>query len=184
MLGLREVLSMAVVAGSLSSVVVGSDINHNMTTLEGKEVDLAKAYEGKVLLIVNVASRCGLTPQYDGLQALHERFAARGLVVVAVPSNDFMGQEPGTDAEIASFCSLNYGVTFPLMAKAVVRGADAHPFFAWLQADSAIPGPVTWNFAKALIGRDGRLRARFEPRVAPDDARLVAAIEAALAVEP
>lgn len=158
---------------------------HDFTlpAIDGQDRSL-KDLEGQVALVVNVASRCGLTPQYEGLQRLHDEYGSRGLAVLGFPCNQFKGQEPGTEAEIQAFCSSTYGVTFPLFAKVEVNGRGRHPLFAWLTSQSTEPegpGDVQWNFGKFLVGKDGAVRARFEPTVAPDDAALVAAIERALA---
>lgn len=148
--------------------------------IEGKDVTL-KAYEGKVLLVVNVASQCGLTPQYQALQALHEKYAAKGFTVLAFPSNDFGSQEPGSLEEIKKFCSSQYKVTFPLFDKIHVKGGEQHALYKALTGkDGAFPGDVKWNFGKFLIGRDGKPLARFEPGTTPDDAGLVKALEEAL----
>jgi glutathione peroxidase len=141
-------------------------------TADGRETSLAP-FQGKPILIVNVASACGLTPQYAGLQELHDTYGKRGLVVVGFPCNQFGGQEPGTDDDIQLFCSLNYGVTFPVFAKIDVNGERAHPLFRFLQG----PKPIEWNFAKFLIGRDGRVK-RYAPQTEPN--ALVPDIEAAL----
>jgi glutathione peroxidase len=140
-------------------------------------------HQGKVLLIVNVASKCGYTGQYAGLQALYTRFKDRGLVVIGVPSNDFLWQEPGSDAEIAQFCSRTYGVTFPMMAKVEVSGDNRHPLYWYLTRDSARPGKIGWNFTKFLIGRDGTVVERFGASTAPDDPALIAALDQALQVQ-
>jgi len=146
----------------------------------GKQSSL-KAYQGKVILIVNVASKCGLTPQYEGLEALYQKHKDAGLVVLGFPCNDFGGQEPGTMAEIQTFCKTTYKVTFPLMAKLSVKGKEQHPLYAALTGpQGAFPGDVTWNFGKFLIGRDGKPRARFEPKTKPDAPELTAAIQQAL----
>ena len=151
--------------------------------IDGKETSL-KAYAGKVLLVVNVASRCGYTRQYAGLQALQEKFASKGFSVLGIPSNDFGGQEPGTAAEIKEFCSTTYNVTFPLFEKVKVKGADQHPLFAALTGKaSPLPGEVKWNFGKFLIGKDGTLIKRWDSGTEPDSPELVAAIEAALAAK-
>lgn len=147
---------------------------------DGSDVDLAR-YRGKVLLIVNTASKCGFTPQYEGLEGLHRRFADRGFEVLGFPCNQFGGQEPGNAAEIASFCSLTYDVTFPLFAKVEVNGAAADPLFRHLK--HAAPGVlgserIKWNFTKFLVDRAGRVVRRYAPTTRPDD--LVAAIEALL----
>lgn len=151
--------------------------------IEGRPVSLAE-YRGKVLLIVNVASRCGFTSQYAGLEKLYATFRERGLVVLGFPANNFLGQEPGTEAEIREFCSLNYGVTFPLFAKLSVKGSDTHPLYAYLTSKETNPsfgGAISWNFNKFLVGRDGTVRARFGSRTRPEDRELVSAVEKALA---
>ncbi len=141
-------------------------------------VNLCDAYSGKVLLVVNTASKCGYTPQYDGLEKLHEQYEKQGLVVLGFPSNDFLGQEPGTEAEIREFCHLTYGVKFPMFEKTVVKKGHAHPFYQQLaELSGTYP---TWNFHKYLIGRDGGLIAQFSPHTAPSDPALVSAVEAAL----
>lgn len=139
-------------------------------------------YRGKVMLIVNVASRCGLTPQYEGLQALYERHKDEGLVVLGFPCNQFREQEPGTEAEILQFCQANYGVTFPIYAKIDVNGKNRAPLYRHLAGEgSPFPGDITWNFEKFLIGRDGRIIARFEPRTTPDSEEVLEAVRNALA---
>lgn len=143
-----------------------------------EQVNLCEAYEGQVVLVVNTASKCGNTPQYDGLEAMYDKYGEQGFVVLGFPSNDFMGQEPGTEEQIEEFCRLTYGVEFPMFEKTTVKGDDAHPFFVALaEASGTYP---TWNFHKYLIGRDGRLVAEFSPRTKPEDAALVAAVEQAL----
>jgi glutathione peroxidase len=140
-------------------------------------------YSGNVLLAVNVASRCGFTPQYAGLQALQDRYADRGFVVVGFPCNQFFHQEPGTAEQIQEFCSLNYGVTFPLFAKLDVKGEGQHPLYAIFSEsadDSGKAGNVSWNFEKFLVGRDGRVVRRFRSKVVPQDPRIVEAIESLL----
>ena len=150
-------------------------------SIEGQPADLS-TQRGKVLLIVNTASRCGFTPQFAGLEKLWQAYRDRGLVVVGFPSNEFGAQDPGSNAEIASFCSLNYGVSFPMMAKVKVNGADAHPLWRWLRKQA--PGllgseAIKWNFTKFLIGRDGRVIRRYAPSDAPES--IATDIEAALA---
>jgi glutathione peroxidase len=150
--------------------------------LQGGPANLAQ-YRDHALLVVNVASQCGLTPQYAGLQALAERYADRGLVVLGVPCNQFGGQEPGTAAEIAEFCQVNYGVTFPLTEKVAVNGPGRHPLYQELTgaADAeGHTGDIRWNFEKFLIAPDGSVAARFHPRVEPDAPELIAAIEKVL----
>ena len=141
-------------------------------------VNLGQAYSGKVLLIVNTASKCGNTPQYEGLEMLYEEYGDRGLVVLGFPSNDFFGQEPGTEEEIQEFCRLTYKVRFPMFEKTTVREGAAHPFFDRLAAQAGTY--PTWNFHKYLVGRDGKLIREFSPRTKPYDKDVIAAIEAAL----
>jgi glutathione peroxidase len=174
---------------------------------DGGETTLAE-HAGKVVLVVNVASKCGLTPQYDGLQALHARYKDKGLQVVGFPANEFLAQEPGTDSEIQQFCRLNYGVEFPVYAKLVVKGEGIHPLYAALTqavpeaegpsgfaAATAVaknlirsktngsrgPGDITWNFEKFILDRRGQVAARFAPDIKPEDPALVEALEAELA---
>ncbi len=139
-------------------------------------------YQGKVVLAVNTASRCGFTPQYEGLEKLHQRYRDRGLVVLGFPANDFGAQEPGSNKDIAKFCEVNYGVSFPMFGKSSVVGAGANPFFAALAAKTG--RKPQWNFHKYLIGRDGREVLSFDSRVAPDDPKLIAAVERMLQAKP
>ena len=151
--------------------------------IDGKDTTLAP-YRGRVLLIVNVASECGYTPQYAGLQALFEQYRPKGLTVLGFPCNQFGGQEPGTDAEIKQFCAANSRVTFPLFAKLEVNGANRHPLYAALAGKgSPFAGDVRWNFGKFLVARDGRILARFGSGDAPDSPAVLQAIEAALAAK-
>jgi glutathione peroxidase len=153
-----------------------------LTLLDGSDTTL-DAYAGQALLVVNVASECGFTRQYAGLEALYERYHERGLTVMGVPSNQFGAQEPGTAEEIAEFCQANFGVTFPLLAKTYVNGPDRHPLFARLTevADgTGKAGDVTWNFEKFLVSPQGDVVGRFRSKVEPDDPELVAAIESVL----
>ena len=150
-------------------------------SIDGKPVSLAQ-FKGKPMLIVNTASACGFTPQFGGLEKLHKTYGARGLVVLGFPCNQFGSQDPGSNDEIASFCQLNYGVSFPMMEKINVNGTDAHPLYQWLTAEA--PGllgskAIKWNFTKFLVGRDGRVIKRYAPQDAPE--KLAADIEAALA---
>jgi glutathione peroxidase len=151
-----------------------------MQGIDGKPVDLS-AYKGKVVLVVNVASQCGYTKQYAGLQKLYDARKDKGFVILGFPANDFGAQEPGSDAEIARFCSANYGVTFPMFSKITVKGAGKAPLYKALTEAADPKGEVSWNFEKFLIGKDGAVIGRFKSGVAPDDAKLVAAIETALA---
>ncbi|MFD5158820.1 glutathione peroxidase [Streptomyces hawaiiensis] len=160
-----------------------SPLDVEIGALQGGPADLSQ-YAGKVVLVVNVASKCGLTPQYTGLEKLHEQYAERGFSVLGVPCNQFLGQEPGGADEIAEFCSATYGVTFPMTEKVEVNGEGRHPLYDRLTgfADpEGHSGDVRWNFEKFLIGRDGRVVARFSPQTEPDSAEVVAAIEAQLA---
>jgi glutathione peroxidase len=150
-----------------------------MKTIDGKEQPLS-AYKGKTLLIVNVASKCGFTPQYKGLEALYEKYKARGLVILGFPANDFGWQEPGTDAEIKEFCSVNYGVTFPVFSKITVKGPKIHPLYQHLTEASEPAGPISWNFNKFLIGPDGRIVARWGSRTTPEDKELTGKLEQTL----
>ncbi len=151
--------------------------------IDGKPASL-KPYEGKVLLIVNVASKCGNTPQYKPLEALHKQFEKDGLAIVGFPCNDFGGQEPGTPDQIKTFCSTKYDVTFPLFEKVKVKGPEKHPLYVLLTGPaSPFPGDVKWNFGKFLVGRDGKILKRFEPGVKPDSPQVVEAIKTALAAK-
>ena len=147
--------------------------------IDGGTIDLS-AFHARPLLIVNTASECGFTPQYDGLQNLHETYGDKGLVVIAVPSNDFGRQEPGTSEEIAAFCEVNFGITFILADKVHVKGDTAHPFYQWAREQVGFAGRPRWNFHKYLIGRDGRIADWFAATTAPDSEKLIKAIEAAL----
>jgi glutathione peroxidase len=151
-----------------------------MADIDGKPVELKK-FKGNVVMIVNVASKCGLTPQYNGLQKLYTQYQDEGFVVLGFPANEFGGQEPGTNAEIKEFCSLKYDVTFPMFSKIVVKGEGIHPLYQWLLASTDPKEDIEWNFAKFLIDRDGNVVERFDPRVKPDDAKITSAIEKALA---
>ncbi len=184
--------SCAAVAVLATAVVIGGEkaqgdvppvLNFTMEGLDGKPVALKK-YQGQVVLFVNVASRCGNTPQYTALQALHEKYSKQGLAVVGVPCNQFGAQEPGSASEIAEFCSSKYGVTFDMLAKVNVNGDDACDLYKYLtseEAGKATAGKIRWNFEKFLIGRDGQIVARFAPGTKPDSADVVSAIEKALA---
>lgn len=162
---------------------VPATLNFKMKSLQGKEVDLSK-YQGKVVLMVNVASRCGATPQYDQLQDLHDKYAEKGLAVLGFPCNQFGAQEPGSADDIAKFCKDNYKVTFDMFDKVDVNGADAAPLYKLLTSESTdpkFPGAVKWNFEKFLIGRNGEIVARFKTGVKPDAPEVIQAIEAELA---
>jgi len=153
---------------------------HEVSRIDGA-VEPLSAYKGQVLLIVNTASRCGLTNQYAGLEALYRELRDEGFSVLAFPANDFMNQEPGTNADIAAFCSERFDITFPLFEKVTVKGADAHPLYRDLRGlPEPLGGEPEWNFTKFLVGRDGRVIARFSPRVRPDAPEVREAVEAAL----
>lgn len=148
--------------------------------IDGTPVQLS-AYKGRVLLIVNTASKCGLTPQYEGLEKLHATYAKRGLSVLGFPSNDFFGQEPGSNAEIQQFCQTSFGVKFDMFEKIIVKGRGQAPLYRYLTGTEPHAGQIRWNFEKFLVGRDGRVVARFAPRTQPTDKAVIEAIEAALA---
>jgi len=148
-----------------------------MNNIDGQSTPL-KSLQGKVVLLVNVASQCGYTPQYAGLESLYEKYKTRGFVIVGVPANNFGSQEPGTNEEIKTFCTRKYNVTFPMMSKVSVKGADIAPLYSYLTSTKG--GDVKWNFTKFLIGKDGQVIDRFEPKVTPDSPELAAAIEKAL----
>jgi glutathione peroxidase len=153
-----------------------------MNSIEGQPMPLAK-FEGKVMLIVNVASKCGFTPQYEGLEAIYEKYKSQGFVIVGVPANNFMAQEPGTNEEIKTFCSTKYKVTFPLYSKVSVKGQDKAPLYQFLTDTGANPktgGEIKWNFTKFLVDRNGKVIARFESAVKPESPEVTAAIENAL----
>jgi glutathione peroxidase len=154
-----------------------------LNSIDGQPTPLA-AYKGKVILLVNVASRCGFTPQYTALEAVYEKYKDRGFVIVGIPANIFGSQEPGTNQEIKTFCQTKYNVTFPMMSKVSVKGDDKTPLYQFLTDKGANPqtgGEIQWNFTKFLVGPDGSVIARFEPAVTPDSAETTSAIEKALA---
>ena len=168
---------------TLSALAAGSLYDIPLKDIDGKDTSL-KPYAGKVLLVVNVASKCGFTPQYTALEAVYKKYDAQGLVVAGFPCNQFGGQEPGTDADIKEFCTSKYSVTFPMFDKLEVNGANRHPLYVWLAGkDSPFPGKIGWNFTKFLIGRDGKILNRFASPVKPGSAKVTEAIEAALAAK-
>jgi glutathione peroxidase len=182
---LAGVVAAAVAAGSNAQAEekAPAALNFTMKSITGKEVNLAD-YKGKVLLVVNVASKCGLTPQYEELEALHEKLNDKGLVVMGFPCNQFGKQEPGTDAQIAEFCEATYKVKFPMFSKVDVNGEEAAPLYKYLTSVETKPkdkGDITWNFEKFVIGKNGEVVARFAPRTAPDSKEVMAVIEAELA---
>ncbi|MBI1358224.1 MAG: redoxin domain-containing protein [Acidobacteria bacterium] len=161
---------------AMSALAASSIHDFTMKSIDGKETSLG-SYDGKVVLVVNVASRCGYTPQYEGLEALYEKYKDKGVVVLGFPANNFGSQEPGSDAEIKTFCSRTYGVTFPMFSKISVKGSDKHPLYQYLTGGGE---EVPWNFTKFLVGKDGKVIRRFEPGVEPMSAELTAAIDKAL----
>jgi len=183
----------AVLLGGLVAVLVARSLWTNITvvsphegtlheftatSLDGKDIKLSE-YKGQVALVVNTASRCGLTPQYKGLEALYDKYKDRKFVVLGFPSNNFGNQEPGTNEQIAEFCEVNYGVSFPMFSKIDVNGPNRHPIYKWLVSNTDNKD-IEWNFGKFLIDREGKIVKRFGPRVNPDDPELIRALEAAL----
>ena len=168
-----------------ATLVAAEKTVHDFTlnSIDGQPAPLA-AYKGKVVLLVNVASKCGFTPQYSALESTYEKYKDRGFVIVGIPANNFGAQEPGSNHEIKTFCSSKYHVTFPMMAKVSVKGDDITPLYQFLTDKSSNPqsgGEIKWNFTKFLIGPDGRVITRFEPEITPDSPQLTSAIEEALA---
>jgi glutathione peroxidase len=161
-------------------------LDFKVKDIDGKEVNLAD-YKGKVVMMVNVASKCGNTKQYGPLQAMHEKYKDKGLVIIGFPANEFGGQEPGAESQIKEFCTSKFGVSFPMMSKIVVKGQGIHPLYAWLtdkNKTGEFGGEIEWNFAKFIIDRNGNVIGRLAARTQPDDPKAVAAIEKALAAEP
>lgn len=173
---LLKIIVFTMLSGLAAAATAGVLLDHDYRPLAGKTpVNLNQKYAGEVLLVVNTASKCGYTPQYEGLEALHRKYAAQGFAVLGFPSNDFKGQEPGDERQIREFCTLTYGVKFPMFEKVHVLGAETTPLYRELAQETGVaPG---WNFHKYLIGRDGRVVAQFPSKVGPDDPRLVQAIE-------
>ena len=170
----------------IAATLMGAGKNvfdYTLNTIDGQPAPLS-AYKGKVLMLVNVASRCGFTPQYTALEAIYEKYKDRGFVIVGIPANNFGAQEPGTDQEIKTFCQSKYNVTFPMMSKVSVKGDDQTPLYQYLTDKTANPktgGDIQWNFTKFLVGPDGQIITRFEPKVTPDSPEVTGAIENALA---
>ena len=177
MVTLFLLLSFILMGGSMKSIH-----DFTMTDIDGKEVALSK-YKGKVVLIVNVASKCGYTPQYEGLQKLYQEYKDKDFVILGFPANNFLGQEPGSNKEIKSFCTINYGVTFPMFAKISVKGKDIHPLYQFLTGKTTnpeFPGRITWNFNKFLISREGKIIGHFGSRAKPYGKKLITAIDKAI----
>jgi glutathione peroxidase len=161
---------------------VTGPLSYTLKDIKGNDVELSK-YKGKVVLLVNVASKCGLTPQYEALEALYKKYEKDGFIIVGIPANQFGAQEPGTNEEIEKFCKDKYSVTFPMMSKIVVKGDGIDPLYKYLTSKDTNPkfaGEITWNFEKFVIGKDGQVAARFDPRTKPSDTKVVNAIEAEL----
>jgi glutathione peroxidase len=178
---LALIVTLCVAAVCMATPVSGV-YGFTLKSIDGQPVSL-RSYRGKVLLLVNVASKCGYTPQYAGLESLYEKYKDRGLVIVGIPANNFAAQEPGTNAEIKTFCRNKYAVSFPMMAKVSVVGEDKAPLYVFLTNTAANPqigGEIKWNFTKFLFDRNGTPVARFEPAVTPDSPQVTAAIESAL----
>jgi glutathione peroxidase len=176
-------IPLALAAAATFVAAASGPLDFTMKDIDGKDVDLAKTYKGKVVLVVNVASKCGLTPQYEELEKLYETYKPRGLVILGFPANEFASQEPGTNSEIKEFCTSKYKVTFPMFSKIVVKGDGIHPLYKFLtekETDPSYAGEIKWNFTKFLVGRDGKLAARFEPKTVPSAKEVTTAIEAAL----
>jgi glutathione peroxidase len=169
-------------SGGSGNMAEKSVLDFTLKNIDGKETNLGE-YRGKVLLMVNVASKCGYTPQYEGLQAIYAKYRDRGLVVIGIPANNFGGQEPGTNEEIKQFCTLKYNVSFPMFAKISVNGADIHPLYKFLTGKETNPefgGDINWNFNKFLIDRNGKIIARFDSREKPEGEKVTQAVENAL----
>ncbi|MGD0743954.1 MAG: glutathione peroxidase [Verrucomicrobiota bacterium] len=176
-------LAAALIFQIISASAADSIYNIPLKDIDGKDTSL-KPYQGKVMLIVNVASKCGYTPQYTALEALYQKYKDQGLVVLGFPCNQFAHQEPGTDAEIKQFCSSKYNVTFPMFDKIEVNGDHRHPLYVMLAGkESPFSGNIGWNFTKFLVGRDGKILKRFNSPVKPDSPEVIQAIEAALAAK-
>lgn len=175
------ILLLTAMASLTSSLNPASIHSFTVQDIRGRDVNLAD-YKGKVLLVVNTASKCGFTPQYKELQELYAAYSGKGLVIIGFPANNFMSQEPGSNEEIAEFCEVNYGVKFPMMSKVSVKGDDMHPVFRMLTSaeNPDFKGDINWNFEKFLISTDGTLARRFRSRTAPSDRELIAAVEALL----
>jgi glutathione peroxidase len=187
----RKKMSKALIPAMMCLIFVAATLmgagknvfDYTLNTIDGQPAPLS-AYKGKVVMFVNVASRCGFTPQYTALEAIYEKYKDRGFVIVGIPANNFGAQEPGTNQEIKTFCQSKYNVTFPMMSKVSVKGDDQTPLYQYLTDKTANPktgGDIQWNFTKFLVGPDGQIITRFEPKVTPDSPEVTGAIENALA---
>jgi glutathione peroxidase len=179
---MRTLLAVTLFISAFAFAVGKSAYDFTLNSIDGQPTPLS-SYKGKVVLLVNVASKCGYTPQYSALESTYEKYKDRGLVIVGIPANNFGAQEPGTNEEIKTFCTRKYNVSFPMMAKVSVKGSDQTPLYQFLTDKSANPstgGEIKWNFTKFLLDRDGRIIGRFEPEVTPDSSPVTSAIEKAL----
>ncbi len=179
-LSLLFVLGTLAFATTIAQAADKSPLDHKVTSIDGKPVDLAQ-FKGKVVMVVNVASRCGNTKQYTNLENLYKKYSDKGLTVLGFPANEFGKQEPGTNDEIAEFCKTKYQIDFPMFSKIVVKGEGIDPLYQTLTSDQKFAGPISWNFEKFLIGRNGQVVARFSPKLNPESPEVIAAIEAELA---
>lgn len=181
-LTLTIVMLVSMLGGFAAAKDIESVHDFTMAGIDGENIELGK-YKGKVLLVVNVASKCGLTPQYKGLQEIYKKYKDKGFVVLGFPANNFRKQEPGSNSEIKNFCSVNYGVEFPMFSKISVKGNDIHPLYRFLTGKAGNPkfaGEIRWNFDKFLVDKNGKVIHRFHPKTKPGDAKVTQAIEAAL----
>ena len=181
MMKLLLAILLTVFTTNYSMNTTDSIYNFSILDIDGNEMKLEK-YKGKVLLLVNVASKCGYTPQYEGLQSMYEEYKNQGFVIIGFPANNFMGQEPGSNEQIKQFCSLNYGVAFPMASKVSVKGKDQHPLFTYLTSltNQDFDGAIKWNFEKFLIDREGNLKRRFRSSVKPESEEFASALKALL----
>jgi glutathione peroxidase len=181
--GMKRLFLLTVLLGMTAMAADKTVFDFTLNSIDGQPTPLSN-FKGKVVMLVNVASRCGFTPQYSGLEALYEKYKDQGFVIVGVPANNFGGQEPGTNQEIKTFCTTKYNVSFPMMAKVSVKGSDITPLYAFLTDKSAHPdtgGEIGWNFTKFLVGPDGKVIARFDSKVEPQSPEVTSAVEKALA---
>jgi glutathione peroxidase len=179
---MKKFLVLIILMGMSAMAAENSVYDFTLNSIDGRATPLSN-FKGKVMLLVNVASRCGFTPQYSGLESLYEKYKDRGFVIVGIPANNFGGQEPGTDQEIKTFCTAKYHVSFPMMAKVSVKGSDITPLYAFLTDKNLHPdtgGDIGWNFTKFLVGPDGKVIARFDSKVEPESPEVTSAVEKAL----
>jgi glutathione peroxidase len=175
-------LLLSTALAAISTLAASNIYDFTLDSIAGQPVPLSQ-YKGKVVILVNVASKCGFTPQYKGLESLYKKYESKGLVILGFPANNFMSQEPGTNAEIQSFCSRTYNVTFPMFSKISVKGSDQAPLYQYLtdkKTDPSYAGDIGWNFTKFVVDRNGKIVARFDSKVEPESAEITKAIEAAL----